>query len=117
VLDVDENSPPEITNPNVPDGEAARVNITILTPIVVTTISAQDPDIPDGDQLTYELFGEDVDLFEIDPDTGAISRLFQINEVIPSFDGDFFYELDVRVTDLEGATDIVSLELALFTGG
>ncbi|MEM7238316.1 MAG: Ig-like domain-containing protein [Pseudomonadota bacterium] len=113
-VDVQEGGPPDILSPNVPDGEVARINITILTPIVVTTVFAIDPD---GDQLTYELFGEDVDLFDIDPQTGELSRLFQITDTPQSFDNDFFYELDVRVTDEAGFTDIVSLELALFTGG
>ena len=119
VLDVADtpNTPPQILAPLAPPGLPAVIVLTSLSQGVVGQVFAIDPD---GDTLEYQLFGEDLGLFSIDGATGEISFSDPATTgqtLVPGFDGDRIYELDVLVLDGNGGSAVLDIELPLFLGG
>jgi len=58
---------------------------------------------PLGDTLMFELYGEDADLFDLNPITGALSLISPFPGTTGCFDTDSVYELIVVVSDSAGA--------------
>ena len=120
------NIPPVITSPIAPPGLDPVIVLTGLSggqdqqgnPNPIGQITAFDPNVTDT--LEFQLFGEDSNLFTIDSATG---ELFFADPTTTgatleeAFDGDRVYELDVLVSDGNGGTDTVAIDLPLFLGG
>ncbi len=109
--------PPIITGPIAPPGFPAIFVLTSLSQGAVGTVTATDPD---NDTLEFQLFGEDTNIFSIDSDSGVVSITDPqlTGRTLPTgFDGDRVYELDVLVSDGNGGSDFLSIELPLFLGG
>jgi hypothetical protein len=64
-------------------------------------IRAEDPDVPFGDILQYGVFADAIEV-DLDPTTGRMTFI-PTNDHVPSF------EITIRVQDLLGETDEVSL--------
>ena len=115
VDDVDEsttNEPPTITSNG--GGETATVNMDENT-TAVTNVEATDADgDTEGNGLTYSLQGTDASQLTIDANTGELSFIAAPNFEVPTdSDGDNQYEVEVVVTDSEGATDIQSITITV----
>ncbi|MEO1491120.1 MAG: tandem-95 repeat protein [Pseudomonadota bacterium] len=116
VQDVDENpnvAPDITTRPTAGfgDPDAAAFLLTANSIGVVADIAATDTP---GDILEYRIFGEDIDKFDIDIDTGEITLLDFQTQPDASFDNDAIFELDVVVTDQGGLQDLLAVEFVLF---
>ena len=99
------NSAPEITN--VLDDDVFVISAKGRSPVV--DIDATDPD---GDTLIFTLSGDDADLFEIDEDTGVI-RPAQADTQANA--DDTTLELTVTVSDDQGLTDQIDINIMLVT--
>ena len=107
------NVPPRITDPvSQEPGIPPQIFISTFSQGELATVTAIDSP---GDTLEFRLFGEDANLFDLNPVTGVLS----LNQPVPgptgSFDNDSIYELTVLVQDSAGETDVLEIELPLFT--
>ncbi|MEM7058900.1 MAG: Ig-like domain-containing protein [Pseudomonadota bacterium] len=120
VLDVEcpndlncENPPPMFTNPTAPpSGGPATLFISSFSQGQIAVFEAVDT--PD-DTFSFRLFGEDADLFDINPITGVLSLDAPVPGIAGSFDTDSIYELTVLVEDSAGGTDLLDVLLPLIT--
>ncbi len=115
VQDIDENPnvAPTITNRTSPFGDPDAAAVLLLETSIGVVVDIDADDDP-TDTLEFRIFGEDVDKFSIDEDTGEITLLDFQTEPDASFDNDAIFELDVVVTDQDGATDQLAIEFVLF---
>ena len=88
------------------------VNQDLVTFLVVTATD------PEGEQLVFDLSGEDAGVFEIS-DFGGISIVEGAGPIAPGddADGDGDYEVLVTVSDPQGLTDTVLLDIIISAGG
>ncbi|MEM9062531.1 MAG: Ig-like domain-containing protein, partial [Pseudomonadota bacterium] len=97
--------------------QPVRQFLSTISQGVVTDVQAEDDDIPNGDTLEFQLFGEDAALFDINSATGEISLDNPLTDPFGSFDGDAVYEIVVLVEDSTGLTDTLEIDYLLFIGG
>ena len=94
--------------PNPPDIDVATFVVPENT-TVVTVLNATDPDVADGDILSFSVTGgDDATAFSIDPATGELSFIAPPDFENPSdIDGDNVFDLEITVTDSTGLTDLL----------
>lgn len=106
------NEAPVITSDG--GGDTATVSIDENT-TAVTNVEATDADgDTEGSGLTYSLQGIDASQLVIDPNTGDLSFIAAPDFEAPTDnDGDNQYDVEVVVTDSEGATDTQAMTITV----
>ncbi|RVT82509.1 tandem-95 repeat protein, partial [Inhella crocodyli] len=104
------NDAPVITSDG--GGDTAALNVAENT-TAVTTVTSTDVDT--GDTRSYAIAGgADAARFTIDPTTGALRFVTAPNREAPTdADGNNVYEVQVRVTDAAGGSDLQTLRVTV----